>query len=149
MVPKLDMTICRRRLAALWFAGGLLLFLLVATQTVLNRYGERVEEAWAWLLPAILPTLSLILGVLIAEQVATGPMRRLVVDRFFYRLASGLSAVYLLLVAATILLSPFSTSPLLEVMRRSNLYLGPLQGLVAAALGVFFVKAVPAGGGRE
>lgn len=144
MNGKVDMDRCQRRLAAVWFAGSLIVFVALAAQTVLNRYGERAEDAWAWFLPTVVPTLSLILGVLISEQTKAARSRRLVVDEFLYRLALGLSLAYVALVALTLFLSPFSSSPILEVMRRSNLYLAPMQGLVAAALGVFFVKAVPA-----
>jgi hypothetical protein len=40
-----------------------------------------------------------------------------------------------------ILAQPLTQLPALELMRQSNLYLGPLQGLVAAALGAFFIKS--------
>jgi hypothetical protein len=54
-------------------------------------------------------------------------------------LGAGLSLFYLLLVALSILLQPLlaETSPL-TLMQRSNLWLGPLQGLCVAALGFFF-----------
>ena len=37
-------------------------------------------------------------------------------------------------------MSPFSPWKPLELMMQSSLYLGPFQGLVAAALGAFFVS---------
>lgn len=49
------------------------------------------------------------------------------------------SVFYLLLVAVTILAQPFlqDVSPI-ELMHRSNLWLGPLQGLTAGVLAAFF-----------
>ena len=54
-------------------------------------------------------------------------------------LGVGLSVFYLLLVAVTILAQPFlqDVSPI-ELMHRSNLWLGPLQGLAAGVLAAFF-----------
>jgi hypothetical protein len=62
-------------------------------------------------------------------------------DAFLYRLALWLSCAYLLLILLSILVQPFAPLPPLALMQQSNLWLGPLQGLVAGALGAFFVKA--------
>ena len=43
-----------------------------------------------------------------------------------------------LVVALSILLHPVSSMTPLELMEASNMWLGPLQGLVTAALGAFF-----------
>ncbi len=145
MTTKLALSLCRRRLTILWFGGGLALFLLVVAQTLTNHFGDRVAEVWGWFLPTLLPTLSLILGTLVAEQMGGAKRERWVIDRFFFRLAFLLSALYLALVAATMLLEPLAKVSFFELLKRSNLYLAPIQGLVAAALGVFFVKAEPRG----
>jgi len=86
-----------------------------------------------------MPTLSLIVGVLVLD-VTSGRDAEKKVDSFFFWLAFLLSAVYLVLVATTLFLQPFTGVPLRGLMKLSNLWLGPLQGLVAAALGAFFVK---------
>lgn len=142
---KMTLSVCRRRLAILWLGGAGVVFVLLFLQSVLGRYGENVAKAWGWFLPTVMPTLSLIIGVLAiaATRKAAGDKE---VDRFFYRLAFGLSAFYLLLVALTLLLQPFLPFAPLELMQQSNLWLGPLQGLVSAALGIFFVKGEQGGG---
>lgn len=63
---------------------------------------------------------------------------RIPVDRFFFRLADFLSIAYLATVILTILLSPFSRLSQLELIKVSNLWLAPFQGLVTAALGGLF-----------
>lgn len=133
------MVLSRRRLAILWFTGAGLIFAGVLAQTVSGRYGDRADEAWGWLMPTIMPTLSLIIGVLAISARKTMPAD-VTVDRFFFRLSYGLSAGYLAVVAATLLLQPLSPWGPLELMQRSNLWLGPLQGLVAASLGAFFFR---------
>lgn len=51
-----------------------------------------------------------------------------------------LSVFYLLLVLATLLLQAVAGMVATEFMTTSNLWLTPVQGLVGATLGVFFVS---------
>lgn len=133
---------CKRRLATLWLVGSAVLFILLIAQTVGNHYGEKDNEAWGWLLPNLMPTLLLIGGAVMADAFGTGAKVKSV-DDFVYKLSLTLSAVYLFMVILPILLQPlvFHTYPPIELLKRSNLWLGPLQGLVSAAIGAFFVKA--------
>src|SRR3546814_3400024 len=82
-----------------------------------------------------MPTLSLIVGVLVADRRAAGKGQDArqagkPVDDLFFRLGAGMSVLYLLLVALSVLVQPLlpQATPL-ELMQRSNLWLGPLQGL--------------------
>jgi len=139
MSEMISSRVARKRLAILWTVGGLFLFFVLILQSVFGRFGDRIEDAWSWFLPTLMPTLSLILGVLTLDATSGGGEGKMG-DRFFFRLAFGLSAVYLIVVGMTLFLQPFTQTPLLDLMDRSNLWLGPLQGLVAAVLGIFFVK---------
>jgi hypothetical protein len=130
----------RVALGSLWFLGGGFLFILFVVQTILGRYEGKTDVAWAWLLPTIMPTLLLMIGVFAAD--AMGPQDEdAAVKPFIFFLSFGISVLYLAAVALTILLQPYSKTPFWELMKQSNLYLGPFQGLVAAAIGIFFVKA--------
>ena len=55
-------------------------------------------------------------------------------------IAVGLSGCYLVIILVSILIQPFSEKPPIELMHSSNLWLGPLQGLVASALSILFVS---------
>lgn len=136
---KISSKASRKKLAILWIVGGLILFFVLILQSVFGRFGDKTEAAWSWFLPTLMPTLSLILGVLTLDATSGGSEGKMV-DRFFFRLACWLSAIYLIVVGMTLFLQPFTQTPLLELMARSNLWLGPLQGLAAAVLGIFFVK---------
>lgn len=129
----------RRRLAVIWFAGAGALFLILFLQSVFGVYGDRLDEAWRWFLPNVLPTLTLMISVFVAE-VRSGESSARETDRFFYRLALTLSAAYLAVVALTLILSRVSAYPPLELLSLSNLWLGPLQGVAGGALGTFFVR---------
>ena len=134
-----DMAKCKKKLAILWLSGTGMMFLIFLFQTIFGRYGEKAEEAWQWLLPTFMPTLSLIVGVLVVDALSKETKRKNV-DRFIFRLSFALSTAYILLVAITIFLQPFASLSAIELMKQSNLWLGPFQGLVSASIGVFFVK---------
>lgn len=130
---------CRKRLAIVWFVISGILFLVLVLQTIFGRYADKVNEAWSWFLPTIMPSLSLIAATWVSDlrhenvQVEHA-------NTFLYRLALMLSVFYLLVIVLVVFLSPLSQTPPLEMMRQSNLFLGPIQGLVAAVIGVFFVS---------
>ncbi|HEY9541083.1 MAG TPA: hypothetical protein VIR05_05555 [Luteimonas sp.] len=131
-------------LAAIWLVGAGGVFLLLVAQSLLGRYEPATHEVWGWFLPTVMPTLSLIVGVLVADRRAAGKGQDArqagkPVDDLFFRLGAGMSVLYLLLVALSVLVQPLlpQATPL-ELMQRSNLWLGPLQGLTVATLGVFF-----------
>jgi hypothetical protein len=130
---------CKKRLAILWVVGGLIVFVLLVLQSIFGKYGDKLDEAWAWFLPTVVPTLSLIIGVLVLDATSSKTTDKRI-EPLIFNLAFGISAVYLVMVALILLIQPFTEFSPLELMKRSNLWLGPLQGLVAAALGAFFIK---------
>lgn len=130
----------QKTLALIWFSFGALLFITIFLQTILGYYDDRANEVWSWFLPTTMPTLSLIAGVLAAEALGAN-IRAKSVDVFIFNLSLILSVVYLLMVSLVIFLKPvLSIQDPLEVMRLSNLGLGPFQGLVSACIGIFFIK---------
>lgn len=133
------MSVAKNRLAVVWLVGAGLSFAVVFMQTLLGKYGDHTEEAWAWLLPTVMPTASLIIGVFISEVVGVA-RKPIIVNSFVYRLAFGLSAIYLAAVLMTLLAIPLSDFGPTTLMEKANLGLGPFQGLVTAALGAFFVN---------
>lgn len=157
-VPKSDLIPLERvrtRLAAIWLGASCLIFLIMVVQSLVAVYQadtqDFTKEAWGWLLPTIMPTLAIIISVL--GYSALDPLfSASAVRRSFFRLALYLSAFYLALVLLTLLIQPFSAkSPAsaIGLMHTSNLWLGPLQGLVASALGVLFVSKQPKGSAEE
>lgn len=134
------MTYCKKRLATIWFGGAGILFFIVLLQTLLGRFENKAGEAWSWLLPTIMPTLMLIIGVLVMDALGKG-VKITNTDRFLFRLTFFISIAYLLAVLLVIAIQPFSTLGPFELMTQSNFWLGPFQGLVSASLGAFFVQA--------
>src|SRR3546814_11382141 len=59
-------------LAAIWLVGAGGVFLLLVAQSLLGRYEPATHEVWGWFLPTVMPTLSLIVGVLVADRRSDG-----------------------------------------------------------------------------
>lgn len=129
----------RGRMAAVWLTGASLVLLIVVMQSLLGKYGDRTQEAWGWLLPNLMPTLSMIVTVLgysaLDPEYSAG-----VVRKSFLRTALYLSVLYLALVLLTVLIHPFAGVPPVDLMNQSSLWLGPFQALTASAVGVLFVS---------
>jgi hypothetical protein len=130
----------RWELARIWFWGSGALFAIVVVQSILGKYEDSLQDVWSWFVPNVLPTLSLMLGVIGASALAEDADKRRV-KRPFFGFAKGLSVAYLGVLAATIVLEPFSATPGIKLYTLSNYWLGPLQGLAAAAIGVVFARS--------
>lgn len=139
MKPPPLMSKCKKRLASVWLILGGAIFLVLLGQSLFGKYGELTDDAWGWFLPSVMPTLSLIISVMVFDSLGDGAADKRA-DGFMFGIAFWLSAFYLLIVFSTILVQPLTSIAPLDLMRQSNLWLGPLQGLVAAALGAFFMK---------
>lgn len=139
----MTMQTARRRLALLWLiAAGVLTLLLVALS--FRGLEGHLAPVWGWFLPTVLPILTLILatfGLTVRGELPATLRAERVIDVFLYRLAAGLSAFYLGLVLVAIAGWQLSTEEdPVPVLNTANLWLGPLQGLAASAVGWFFLS---------
>jgi hypothetical protein len=139
MKTDISMSTAKKRIATIWFIFGGFLFIIIFLQTLSAYYGDKVNEAWSWFLPTIFPTLSLITAVFVSDAVGKNTSIKSV-DRFYYFLTIALSLVYLLAICLVFLISPLTDANPIELMKRANFGLGPLQGIVIASMGIFFVK---------
>jgi hypothetical protein len=150
----------RRRLAQLWFpAGGLLLLILIG-QSLGGAYGTELETVWGWALPNFLPTLALMVSVFAANALLPYDAEVVMVRNDFFALAWWLSVFYLFVLLLSVLVQPFmqflgfagavGVEERIQVLQISNFWLGPIQGVVALALGIlFFLKDRDRSGGDE
>lgn len=150
--PRIPLTQCQRRLLLIWYIGAAPAFLVLIGQTFSDYYGTSTEQAWGWFLPNVLPTLLLVTGI-VTQGARKQPTAEQSVERYYLRLALALSIVYLGAVSLALLYLPFflQSQPegldesarcgpsCIEFLNRSNLFLGPFQGLVSAAMGAVFV----------
>jgi hypothetical protein len=136
------MTIKQARgiISFIWIAATAPLVILVGIQTALGKYGHEWDSVWSWLSPLIFPTLALVIAV---WSLSDNPVEKKAVRS----LASFwgtvvLSVSYLFLIWGLILVEPFSEFGWANIMRSSGLYLGFIQGVVAAAIAKFFVEHI-------
>lgn len=135
----------RWKLALVWFSTCSFVFILLIVQSLGGAYGDELQRLWGWALPNFLPTLALMLSVFAADALRPTDDAQLVVRQNFYRLSMGLSLFYLVILLITLLMQPIAnfvaegdTPARIEMLETSNLWLGPIQGLVVVALGVLF-----------
>ena len=139
MKTDISMTTAKKRIATIWFCFGGFLFIILFLQTLSSYYGDKVSEAWSWFLPTIFPTLSLITAVFVSDAIGKNSFIQSV-DRFYYFLTIALSLVYLLGISLVFLSGPLTEANPIDIMKSANFGLGPLQGIVIACMGIFFVK---------
>lgn len=140
---NMPMIKCKKYLASLWFMAAAVLFVLMLLQTTLGHYRDKAADAWGWLLPALMPTLSLVIGVLVTELLGKNADGKKC-SSYLFKLTFGISALYLVALLLQLLLQPFSPAGPLDSMKQSQLWLAPFQGMVAAVMGAFFVKDISA-----
>ena len=135
---------CRRKLAILWFSASGVLYLILFVQVQLGHWGNDTGRVMAWMLPSLTPTLSLILGVFVADAVRSpgeaSQQGAVNAEPFFFRLTFSISSVYLASLLLIILLQPESPTNVELLITQNNLWLVPFQALVVASMGAFFVS---------
>jgi len=127
----------RSRLSAVWFIGSGVTFFLLMIQSLVGKFGSDTQQVWSWFVPSVVPTLSLMISVLGASALGQAEKRR--VQFTFYRIALWLTIAYLLVLFAT-LIAASARPPAIDTLLLSNAWLGPLQGLVVAAIGFLFIS---------
>lgn len=137
----------RSRLRSLWYGFAGLMFAALVAQSLTGSFlvadaGAEADrditgKVWEWFLPHILPTLGLV-GSVSAFAPAPAAGGR---DPEKFRYALLLSLFYLCLLALSVLRIPLVSGDPMPGLEQANLWLGPVQGLAAGALGLFFVAA--------
>lgn len=130
----------KKNLSSLWFIlSGIIGFLMII-QTISDKYGSFTSEVWNWLLPSIIPTLSLIMSIFIID--IKGKQSNRQIDSFYFKLSFSLSLLYLLTILLMIITISESKEGINKInfLKDSNIFLGPFQGLVNASMGFFFFK---------
>ncbi len=89
-----------------------------------GAYQEETKNALGWFMQTLMPSLSLIVGVVAYEATAKPEDRQ--IAAFPFLLAIGLSGVYLALVAIALLVQPIINLAPMETLQMSNLWLAPL-----------------------
>ena len=138
---EVTMRDCRKRLTSIWFVMGGLAFAIMILYSFGGSLDTKIVQAWGWFLAATMPTMSIIASN-ITEDAANANASQEFVDDFYYRLSTLVSIVYLSTILLTLVGWRMTSyqSPY-EVMALSSIWIGPLQGIAASILSIFFRKA--------
>ena len=134
---KVSMLQSQMRLMLVWVIGCAVLLLIAWLQIIFGHYGDNGGDVIGWLLPSIIPTLSLVTGVW-ANNAVKKKRDTEKVARGTYRVVLAVSLFYLVFIALIFAIQPFVARPPLEIIKESSLLLGPLQGVVCVFIGIFF-----------
>lgn len=136
---KIAMLKCQTRLMLVWAIGCAILLLVAWLQIIFEHYGDNGRAVMEWLLPSIIPTLSLVAGVW-ANNSLNKPKNPEKVDRGTYRIVLAVSISYLVFLALIFAIQPMVAIPPLDVIKASSLIVAPLQGIVCIFIGIFFTQ---------
>jgi ABC-type uncharacterized transport system YnjBCD permease subunit len=139
MTRRQPLIYCQRNLLIAWLVGLSPALIIMIIRTVLGAYSGRENDVWAWFIPMFLPTLSLMIGAY-SSSVLNDEIEAVTVDKFFFVISLWLTGFYLFLLTSVIVYQPFSSSPALETLSRSSIFLGVIQGMTSGCIGVFFVS---------
>jgi hypothetical protein len=124
----------RTILTGLWWGWGLALIVVLVGISYSAPALEDPSQAWGWLLPNITPTMLLVGAVAYQQKRAIEKRTK---PHPLFGIALGASIVYLGLLSIAVVSVLMTTDPI-KTLQMSNLWLGPLQGLCASVLGIFF-----------
>jgi hypothetical protein len=147
---KMSFQSARKKLVFFWLLSSMVIFIIFFLQSAMGKYTEHLKEVWQWLSQYITPSLTLMVGVLIAQNQLTGPDKE--TDIFYFRLTWWISFFYL----AILFLSPFFV-PIIHMQQNQDLsidaqksimdafktydnFLMPIQAVAMLSLGLFFTK---------
>jgi hypothetical protein len=125
---KMSIVEGQRRLALLWGSGSLLALVVLVVETYGKVWGSFAPEAFGWCLLMVLPTLTLIVGSVVAEQTKATPSTSEVTPLAFW-LAFWVSVTYLAFVTIAVVAAAWGDKPI-SVLKTSSLWFFPLQALI-------------------
>ena len=136
---ELTMGFCKDKLLKIWGLGFAVLFFLLVVQTFMGKYGEKYADVIGWLVTLTVPTLSLMLGVFIADKQGTS-IQDIPADRTLYKIAEFSSFIYFLLIYLVFLVEPLVSYSPFQMMNISKPFFGVINGFITLIIGYFFVK---------
>jgi len=134
MKRPLSVSQARVRLAIVWLVGMAGIGGLLIVFTIGEALGSRVWDVWDFFWGITGPTAALITG---AFTLGLWKPKTDSVDLAVYRVAVALSVIFIAGVGAAIVAGPLQGS--LALLENSSKWLRPIQALMSAAVGAFFV----------
>lgn len=128
----------QKELFIIWMVGAVLIFPWAIFRTLYDGdHNDDMNSIIDWLLSSIAPTFMVAVGGFLIQDNKVDEHE---IDEFRLKLSEIFSIVYLVLIAIILGFALVPTIPDYEVIKRTNKIVPPLQGVVAASMGLFFSK---------
>lgn len=151
----------RKWLVGIWGVGFLVPLLLFFIQDINGKYGDKSGETLGWLTSLTLPTILLMIGVIVTNPSPTADRKKIeekpadqltdeekkhledaenneAKEKFVFKLAVGISVVYLFIINMFFFYEPFTTSTPHELMGKYKIYLALFDSALSLVIGAFF-----------
>lgn len=142
-MTKITLRSARHQLARIWFPSAGIIFLILVIQSLTLVHGDEVQQVFSWALPNFLPTVSLMMSVFAQDALIRDEQKaeKVFVRSSFLTISKWISLFYVALLFIVVFAASVSGDRPLDTLEMSNIFLGPIQGLVVGAIGVlFFVR---------
>jgi len=127
----------RNQLTLIWLVGLMLPALILAFRTYLGTYYKGYDKAaWEWFVPNCAPIVSLIAGWWTADGI--GPRVEKRISRPIYLFTIIASLFYVGILNSIFVFEPILDSAPLDILKRTNLFMPVIQGIVMGAMVHFF-----------
>lgn len=154
MEKKITISKAQNYLLVLWLATALLLFLVLVIQSLKGTFEittedglvDQSEKVFAWFIPLVFPTISLMLGIVGASAIKNQKTKELeqtveYVGKSFFQIVMVMCLFYQVLIFAVIFIWPgLKEENPLDVFSKSSYFLSPLQGIVVGLIGVLYTS---------
>lgn len=137
---NLTLNDAKNRLFVVWITGFVLCFVLTFVQSIMGKYDDRYIDVVNWFGPLIFPTLTLMIGVLIAGQNKKGEMDKTRADELLFKVAELCSLLYLAAIFLIFIIEPFLARTPFELMSIVKVFFTGFDGFLNGLIGYFFIK---------
>lgn len=153
----------RKWLVGIWGVGFVIPLLLIFIQDINGKYGDKGSETLGWLTSLTLPTILLMIGVMVTNPSPTADRKTIedkpheeltdeekkeledsknneAKEKFVFKLAVGISVVYLFIINMFFFYEPLTTSTPHELMGKYKIYLALFDSALSLVIGSFFAR---------
>lgn len=127
----------RKRIFRLWAISSVGLLLIVLVQSFLGKFNGEDVKIFSWLFPNVVPTLTLMLAIFKSDLSGSEDGS---IDPTYYSSVLYGTIFYFFVLYMIIFIQPLTGDSLIELTQKSGIYLGPIQGVIAALIGLLFFK---------
>jgi hypothetical protein len=136
-------TVAQTLLALWWLLGSILTAAALLYSVIVEKvWGPKTTDAWNWLLPLIIPTLTLTLSTAVTDvPTPKSEKTRVSFRAFLFTMIASL--LYFGAIIFAIRLAGISQISPIDDLRSSSVWLAAFQGVVGTMIGILYGRRSP------